>query len=88
MSEDVTSKSDMPSDTTPAAQRVYEQAIARLTPDQRVAITMEMIAVTDDLVRAGVRLRHPEATGEEFEYQFLRAKYGAELAGRVYGRPW
>ena len=78
----------MLSDTSPAAQRIYEQAIARLTPDERVAITMEMIAVTDDLVRAGVRLRHPVATGEEFEYQFLRAKYGPELAGRVYGRPW
>lgn len=78
----------MLSDTTPAAQRVYEQALARLTPDERVAITMEMIAITDDLLRAGIRLRHPGAMGEEFEYQLLRAKYGPELAGRVYGRPW
>ncbi len=77
----------MLSDTTPEAQRKYEQAFTRLTPNERVAITMEMIAVTDDLVRAGIRLRHPDATGEEFEYQFLRAKYGPELAGRVYGRP-
>ena len=78
----------MLSDTSPAAQRVYEQAIARLTPDERVAITVEMIAVTDDLLRAGNRLHHPGTTGEEFEYQLLRAKYGPELAGRVYGRPW
>ena len=78
----------MLSDTTPAAQRVYEQAIARLTPDERVAMTMEMIAVTDDLLRAGIRLRHPGATGEEFEYWVLRAKYGPELAERVYGRTW
>jgi len=59
-----------------------------LTPDERVAITMEMIAVTDDLLRAGIRLRHPGATGEELAYELLRAKYGPELAGRVYGRPW
>jgi len=78
----------MPSDTSPAAQIVYERAIARLTPDERVAIVMEMIAVTDDLLRAGIQLRHPGARGEEFEYQLLRAKYGPELAGRVYGRPW
>ena len=78
----------MLSDTTPAAQQVYEQAIRRLTPDERVAITMEMIAVTDDLLRAGIRLRHPDATGEEFAYLLLRAKYGPELAGRVYGRSW
>ena len=75
-------------DTSPAAQLVYEKAIERLTPDERIAITMEMIAVTDDLIRAGIRLRHPAASGEEFEYLLLRAKYGPELAGRVHGRPW
>lgn len=78
----------MLTDTTPEAQRAYCAALARLTPAERVALTMEMIASTDDLVRAGVRLRHPNATSEEFAYQFLRAKYGRELAGRVYGRPW
>ena len=79
-------KAKMLTDTTPAAQRAYDAAIAHLTPAQRVAMVMEMISATDDLVRAGVRLRHPEATGEEFEYQLLRAKYGRELAARVYGR--
>ena len=49
-------------------------------------MVMEMISATEDLLRAGVRLRHPQATGEEFEYQLLRAKYGHELAARVYGR--
>ena len=78
----------MLTDTSPAAQRLYEKAITGLTPDERIAITMEMIAVTNDLVRAGIRLRHPGVTGEEFEYQLLRAKYGPELAGRVYGRSW
>ena len=79
----------MLTDTTPEAQRAYDSAIGRLTPAERVAISMEMIAVTEDLLllRAGVRLRYPAATGEEFEYQVLRAKYGRELAGRVYGRP-
>ena len=77
----------MLTDTSPEAQRAYHAVIARLTPAQRVEMTMEMISATDDLLRAGVRLRHPEATGEEFEYQLLRAKYGRYLAARVYGRP-
>ena len=77
----------MLTDTTPEAQRAYDSAIGRLTPVERVAMSMEMIAVTEDLLRAGVRLRYPAATGEEFEYQVLRAKCGRELAGRVYGRP-
>lgn len=76
----------MINDTTPEAQRVYESAIARMTPAERVAMCMQMIAVTDDLLRAGIRLRFPEAHGEEFDYQLLRVKYGQELANRVYGR--
>lgn len=77
----------MINDTTPDAQRAYEAAIAGMTPAERVAMCLEMIAATDDLLRAGIRLRFPEACGEEFEYQLLRAKYGQELARRVYGRP-
>lgn len=76
----------MITDTTPEAQRVYETAIAGMTPAERVSMCLEMIAVTDDLLRAGIRLRFPEAQGEEFEYQLLRVKYGQELANRVYGR--
>ena len=78
--------SRMITDTTPDAQRAYEIAIAGMTPAQRVSMCMEMIAVTDELVRAGIRLRYPEAQGQEFEYQMLRAKYGQELARQVYGR--
>ena len=76
----------MLTDTTPEAQCAYETVIARMSPAERVAMCMERIAVTDELVRAGIRLRFPDARGEDFEYQVLRAKYGEELARRVYGR--
>jgi len=78
--------SSMITDTTPEAQSAYETAIANMTPAQRVSMCMEMIAATDELVRAGIRLRYPEARGQEFEYQMLRAKYGQELAKQVFGR--
>jgi len=42
----------MLSDTSHDAQRVYEKAIARLTPGERVAMAMEIILVTDDMLRA------------------------------------
>ena len=76
----------MITDTTDEAQRVYEAAIAGMTPAERAAMCREMIAVTEDLLRAGIRLRFPEAGEEEFEFQVLRAKYGQELARQVYGR--
>lgn len=55
-----------------------------MTPAERVAMAIDMITVTDDLIRAGLRLRYPQASGDEFDYQVLRAKYGPELAQRVY----
>ncbi len=76
----------MISDPTAEAQRVYEAAIRAMTPAERVAMCMEMIAVTDNLLRAGIRLRFSEAGAEEFEHQSPQAKYGKELARQVYGR--
>ena len=73
-------------DTTPEARRTYYDCLARLTPAERLAVALELCAVSDELVRAGVRLRHPDAAGDEFNYQVLRAKYGRKLADRVYGR--
>ncbi len=72
--------------TTDEAQRVYEAAIAGMTPAARVAMCMEMIAVTDDPRRAGIRLQFPETRAEEFDFRVLRAKYGLELARHVKGR--
>ena len=76
----------MLSDTTPDAQRFYYQRLAELTPAERIAIAMELTAAADELLRAAVKRRFPEAEGEEFDYQLLRARYGPELADKVYGR--
>jgi hypothetical protein len=72
------------SDTTPEARRVYFDILRRMTPAERVQVAMELTAAADELLRAGVRRSHPEAQGEEFDYQVLRARYGQELADKVY----
>lgn len=72
------------SDTTPEARRVYFETLRRMTPAERVPVAMELTAAADELLSAGVRRRHPEAQGEEFDYQVLRARYGQELADKVY----
>lgn len=51
----------MLSDTTPEARRAYFDSIARLTPAERVAIALELSMLSDEMVRAGVRLRRPPA---------------------------
>jgi hypothetical protein len=57
-----------------------------MTPAERIAVAIELSELSDQMVRAGVRLRHPEAGPEEFRYWVMRAKYGKELADRVFGR--
>jgi hypothetical protein len=76
----------MLSDTTPDAQRFYYQTLAKMSPSQRVAIAMDLTAAADELLRAAVRRRFPDADGEEFLYQLLRARYGRALADKVYCR--
>lgn len=76
----------MLSDTSPEARRFYYARLAQLTPGERFALGIELSTAADELLRAGVRRRFPDATGEEFAYQLLRARYGRELAGRVCGR--
>ena len=76
----------MLSDTSPEAQRFYYDQLAAMTPEERFVTGMELTAAADELVRAAVRRRFPDARGEEFEYQVLRVRYGRTLADKVYGR--
>ena len=76
----------MLSDTTTDARRFYYRTLARMSPAERVALAMDLTAAADDLLRAAVRRRFPDADGEEFLYQLLRARYGRALAQKVYGR--
>jgi hypothetical protein len=76
----------MLSDTTPEARRFYYRRLAEMSPAERMAVGMELAAAGDELVRAAVRRRFPDAEGEEFEYRVLRVRYGRALADQVYRR--
>ncbi len=76
----------MQKDTTPDAQRFYYQRLAQMTPEERVHLAVELCEAADQMLRARIRRQFPDAQGADFEYQLLRARYGQELADRVYGR--
>ncbi len=76
----------MLSDTSPDARRVYYRRLAQMSPAERVAIAMDLTAAADELLRAAVHRRLPNAEGQEFDYQLLRARYGGALADKVYRR--
>jgi len=73
-------------DTSPEAERVYYRRLAELTPAQRVQIGLELTGAADDMLRAAIARRFPGASDEEFRYQLVRARYGRELADRMFGR--
>lgn len=73
-------------DTSPEAERFYFERLRQMTRTERFMVGLELTEAADQLLRAGVRRRYPEAEGEELEYQVLRARYGDELARKVYGR--
>lgn len=76
----------MLSDTSPEAARFYYQRLAALTPSERIQIGLELTAAADNLLRAAIARRFPHASEEELQYQLLRARYGKELADRVWRR--
>lgn len=76
----------MLSDTTPDARRFYYRRLAEMTPAERVEIAMQLTAAADQLLRASIGRRHPEAEGPEFEYHVLCARYGRAVADKVHPR--
>lgn len=73
----------MLSDTSPEARRVYYRTLAAMTPSQRMAIGVELTVAADEMLRAAIRRRCPDAEGEEFTFQLLRARYGRAVAEQV-----
>ncbi len=74
------------SDTSPEAARFYYRRLAALTPAERFQMGLELTAAADEMLRAAVARRFPGASEEEFQYQLLRARYGKELADKVWRR--
>lgn len=76
----------MPSDTSPEAAKFYYRRLAEFTPAERLQMGLELTAAADEMLRAAIARRFPGASEEEFQYQLLRARYGKELADKVWGR--
>lgn len=76
----------MLSDTSPEARRVYFESLALLSPAERVQIALELTEAAEQMQRAAILRRNPEATEAEVVYELVRIRYGKELADRVYRR--
>ncbi|MEQ8768607.1 MAG: hypothetical protein RL885_32170 [Planctomycetota bacterium] len=71
-------------DTTPAALRVYYQALRQMTPAERGRRVIELTEAARDLARSGIRSRHPDYDAAQVEHALVRLTLGPELFARVH----
>jgi hypothetical protein len=69
----------MSPDTSPEAARVLTERVLRLTPQQRVEEGLRASLLAREIMRAGIRMRHPDYTSEQVEEALARLLWGDEL---------
>jgi hypothetical protein len=74
----------LPTDTSLDAIRVQHAVYRRMTPEQRLELTFQMIASTRALSASGVRSRHPEYTDRQVELAVIRLTLGEELFHKAF----
>jgi hypothetical protein len=73
-------------DTSAATLAVYRRRLAEMTPRERVNIGVALWQAGDSLQRAAVRRANPEAGEEELVFLLAIARFGEDLARRIYGK--
>ena len=66
-------------DTSPDAARLLRERTLRMTPAQRVEEGVRLSQLARQVMRAGIRARHPEYTPEQVEEALARLLWGDDL---------
>jgi hypothetical protein len=72
-------------DTDPASTARYHELLRAQAPHQRLAQAAALTRMTRQLALAGIRRRHPVASGEEVRARLIVRLYGREVAERLCG---
>jgi hypothetical protein len=67
------------SDTSPEAAEILRERMRRLTPSQRVEEGVRLCKFMRQMMRAGIRSRHPDYSADEVEMALARLLWGDEL---------
>jgi hypothetical protein len=68
-----------PFDTSPDAHRIQLAIYRRLSANERLALALRMADELQAVVRAGVRMRHPELDEDRVEIEARRINLGSAL---------
>lgn len=70
-------------DTSPEAAAILRQRALALTPSQRVEEGARLCKFARQVMRAGIRSRHPDYDSEQVEMALARLLWGDELYQRA-----
>jgi hypothetical protein len=70
-------------DTSQEARVRYYELLARMTPGERARKVAALGRAARELARAGIRLRHPQATASAIELELIGRLYGDDVAARL-----
>jgi hypothetical protein len=73
-------------DTRPEAQRVQIAALRKLGPGGRLKAGLDLSQLARDLIRAGIRMRHPDYDERQIDLALFRTVLPPDLFMRAY--PW
>jgi hypothetical protein len=76
---------DFVRDTSSEALAVFYEIQRRLRPEQKLAATFDLSQGLFDLVKAGIRMRHPAANEREVFLRAVATRLPRELMIRAYG---
>lgn len=68
-------------DTGLEAERVMIDLARRMPVERKLQLAGQLSEAMRDLVKAGIHTRHPEASAEELDRQFVELWLGPKLAG-------
>lgn len=71
-------------DTTAAAQRRHDEVFRAMSPEQRVAMAVEMSEAAFRIAEEGIRMRHAGYTDEQVRLAALRLRLGDDLFGAAF----
>ena len=66
-------------DTDPAVEERQIEVWRRMTPAEKLHIVSELVRASEELALAGIRQRHPGATGRELELRLAALRLDRDL---------
>jgi hypothetical protein len=71
-------------DTTKKAQKIQVEIFRNMKPEERLTLGLELLNTTLELLRAGIRMRHPDYSDKDVDCTLKKLILSEKLYAKVY----